>query len=353
MYPLKFKPLFKDYIWGGRNLESIGKKLPEDKTAAESWEISCHPDGLSIISNGEYKGMFLAALVASHPVEITGQAPGISSSRSSLPLPLLPSPPCPSITRHFPLLVKLIDANDDLSVQVHPGDKYACDHENGESGKNEMWYVLRAKPGARLICGLKPGISRANLAAAAENGTIRDFLIYTGVTTGDVINVPAGAVHAIGKGLLIAEIQQNSNATYRIWDYGRTDIEGKKRPLHLAKALDVIYNPSSGSENPSESQCGKITGAPATEPAPGVYKTVYTANSIFSMELYEAAGTLPIDRSAGHFDIFVFIDGEAEIIYGPNRIHAAIGESVLVPAALSSYHITGNYRAIRTFPLSS
>jgi mannose-6-phosphate isomerase len=226
-YPFKFQPVYKDYIWGGRNFEKLGKTLPKG-IVAESWEVSCHPDGVSIIENGEFRGIPLPSMVDIYGRILVGTA--------------LPE----KDLRKFPLLVKFIDANKDLSVQVHPDDNYANTYENGEYGKNEMWYIMSAEPGAKLIYDVVPGTTRESFRRAVEEDNIEHCLKSMEVFPGDVINIPSGLIHAIGKGILLAEIQQNSNTTYRVYDYNRTDKNGSKRPLHIGKALDVIDFDASG-----------------------------------------------------------------------------------------------------------
>jgi mannose-6-phosphate isomerase len=220
LYPLTCEPVLKDYIWGGRKLETLlGRALPPDKVIAESWEIAAHPHGDSKVANGSLRGRSLAELNAEYGSELTGTfaRPG-----------------------RFPLLVKLLDAHQKLSVQVHPGDAYARAHENGELGKSEMWVVLHAEPEAALVLGLQPGATREALREALAAGRLEGWLHVLPVRVGDAICVPAGTIHAILGGSIIAEIQQNSDATYRVYDWNRPGADGKPRPLHVDRALDVI-----------------------------------------------------------------------------------------------------------------
>ncbi len=216
LYPLTFHPVFKDYPWGGRTLaERFGRALPEG-IVAESWEIAAHPNGSSTVRSGP-----LAGLPLTDVQERWGEALVGSNSRGALE------------TGRFPLLIKLLDARRWLSVQVHPDDAYGLAHE-GEPGKTEMWVVLHAEPGAELIYGFAPGITRAGYAAAVEAGRGAEPLHRLAVQKGDTLFVPAGSVHALGPGIVVAEIQQNSDTTYRIYDWGRP------RPLHIEQALDVL-----------------------------------------------------------------------------------------------------------------
>ncbi len=216
MKPFLLKAPCKDYIWGGNRLREFGKTSDADRIA-ESWELSCHPDGESVIASGDFKGQTLTAFLKAHP-EAAGEN-------------------CRDFEK-FPVLIKLIDAHDDLSVQVHPDDAYALSHE-GEYGKTEMWYVLDAQPGAQLIYGFRSEITKEDFRRAIEENTLLDQVRRVPVRAGDVFFIPSGTLHAIGKGLLIAEVQQNSNTTYRVYDYGRLGKDGKPRELHIEKALDV------------------------------------------------------------------------------------------------------------------
>lgn len=223
LYPLFFKPVFKPYIWGGRNLEKLGRVLPEGTRVAESWEISSHKDGMTIIENGVHKGKTLPQLMEIMGVDLVGKANQWALDRGK-----------------FPLLVKLLDANHRLSVQVHPDDAYALQHEGNELGKTEMWFVLWAAPGASIIYGLSKKTSAERFRQALDEGQLEPFLNKISIQSGDHICVPTGTLHAILGGALIAEIQQNSNTTYRVYDWNRKNDEGHLRPLHIAKALDVI-----------------------------------------------------------------------------------------------------------------
>ncbi len=216
IYPLTFDPLFKDYPWGGRNLgEKFGRAIP-DGIVAESWEIAAHPNGSSTVNQGPLAGLTLPEVQAKLGLDLVGENNQAALERGK-----------------FPLLIKLLDANHWLSVQVHPADDYALVHEN-DWGKTEMWVVLHAEPNAKLIFGFKRGVDRDKFAAAIEQGTTEEWLHQLPVKTGDVVFVPTGSIHALGPGIIIAEIQQNSDVTYRIYDWGRP------RPIHVQKSLDVL-----------------------------------------------------------------------------------------------------------------
>ena len=215
---LKLKPACKDYLWGGRRLvEEYGKEY-DGETLAETWELSCHPDGPSVISNGKYAGKTLEEYIEKEGREILGTH-------------------CRRF-RGFPVLIKFIDANKDLSIQVHPDNRFALKNE-GQYGKTEMWYVMDTEPGAFLYYGFKKEISREEFRRRINDNTLTEVLNSVSVKKGDTFFIEAGTIHAIGKGILLAEIQQNSNVTYRVYDYGRVGNDGKKRELHIEKALAV------------------------------------------------------------------------------------------------------------------
>jgi len=322
LYPLKFNPVYKDYIWGGRNFEKYGRILP-DGIVAESWEVSCHPNGISIVSNGAYKGVSLPELVKKLGSMLIGR--DLAEKNAD----------------RFPLLVKFIDANDDLSVQVHPDDSYAFVHENGEYGKNEMWYIISAEPGARLVFDLVPGTSKSDFVEAVKNGTLENYLRYVEVYPGDVLSIPAGLVHAIGKGIILAEIQQNSDATYRLYDFNRVGKDGKKRPLHIDKAIDVI---NFGTESPKEKTKGIMIKLDS-----GSSKTYLVANKYFSVEHLDISGKFHDVADGSKFHIFSFIDGEGEIIYKKGSIDVKTLESVLIPAEMGEYEIIGRFKALKAY----
>ncbi|MBW6465024.1 MAG: class I mannose-6-phosphate isomerase, partial [Brevefilum sp.] len=213
----------KQYLWGGRNLEKLGRDLPEGLRVAESWEISSHTDGLTVVSNGPLSGKTLPQLVEIMGVDLVGSHNLWALEREI-----------------FPLMVKLLDAANRLSVQVHPDDDYALKHEGNELGKAEMWVVLDAKPGAAIIYGFSRKTSPEEFRSAILSGNLEPYLNHIPVQVGDHVCVPPGTLHAILEGVLIAEIQQNSNTTYRVYDWNRIDADGQPRALHVERAMDVI-----------------------------------------------------------------------------------------------------------------
>lgn len=222
--PFMLQAAYKDYIWGGSKLKNEYGKETNMDTLAEAWVCSTHSDGQSIIMDREFKGLTLGEVITLHP-EYLGTHPRIKDE--------------------LPILVKLIDARKDLSVQVHPDDEYAKLYENGQFGKTEMWYVLHADKDAKLVFGFKHDVSKDELKASIKSGLVERHLRYVPVQKDDVFLIEAGTVHAIGKGIVIAEIQESSNLTYRIYDYDRVDKQGYKRELHIDKALAVAQLSSS------------------------------------------------------------------------------------------------------------
>lgn len=321
-YPLKFNPIYKDYLWGGRNLENFGKQLPEG-IVAESWEISCHPAGVSVISNGTFQGVSLIELINNHSWQIIGN----KLSQNDID--------------KFPLLLKLIDANDWLSVQVHPDDSYALVHENGELGKYEMWYVLSAKPGSKLIYGLLPGVTREIFEQAIKENSIDRYLNYIEVFPGDVLSIPAGLVHATGPGIVVAEIQQNSNTTYRIYDFDRMDKLGNKRPLHIKKALDVIdFNADKYNKKTIDLMVNLGNFSSKT------YKVI---NKYFVVELYQIHGQVHELANGSKFHIYFCIEGQGEILYKDGYVKVCRGDAFLIPAFMGNYTLKGDFCVLKSY----
>lgn len=228
--PFLLKPVGKDYLWGGDRLNTEFGKGINLHPLAETWECSTHPDGISLVASGEYKGLTLLDLIGLHP-EILGER---HKGKGQLPV-----------------LVKFIDAKQNLSVQVHPSDEYAKSHEGGQLGKSEMWYIVDAAPGAQIVYGFNRKVNKKIILDSIDSSLIEKYLHYVPIEKNQIYFIPSGTVHAIGAGALIAEIQENSNLTYRLYDYNRVDKYGKKRPLHKEKALDVLnYECSKGADQP-------------------------------------------------------------------------------------------------------
>lgn len=222
--PFLLSPAGKDYLWGGTRLnDDFSKGIPM-QPLAETWECSTHTDGPSIVAGGEHQGKVLTELLKEHPEYLGTHPKGHPALKPG----------------ELPVLIKLIDAKEALSVQVHPDDAYAGEHEDGSLGKTEMWYVLDARKDSRIVYGFRQNMTRELLEESLKNKTVEKYLQKTAVHADDVFYIEAGTVHAIGAGVLIAEIQENSNLTYRLYDYDRVGKDGRKRRLHLEKALDVV-----------------------------------------------------------------------------------------------------------------
>lgn len=312
---LKLKPVFKDYIWGGTRLtDDYGFNTGFDKTA-EGWMLACHKDGMNTIEGGTFDKMPLDKVIeAAGAEQLTG--------KNCLRFP------------YFPILIKLIDAYDNLSVQVHPDDDYARRVEN-EFGKTEMWYVLDAADGAELIYGFKEAITKKDFRKAIENGTLLDKLNRVKIKKGDRFFIEAGTVHAIGKGALIAEIQQNSNCTYRVYDYGRIGKDGKPRALHIDKALDVsVTAPPQYGTNPEG----------AEEQYDGYSYQKLTACSLFTVDRYAVSKSVNLTADSRSFHHLLILDGCGSIDGRP----AKKGDSFLVPAGFGNYSINGTIEFLLT-----
>ncbi len=216
--PFMLRPVAKDYLWGGRRLrDEYGKDVPVTPLA-ETWECSTHPDGVSTVASGPFAGQALSEVLAAHP-EYLGTHPKTKGE--------------------LPILVKLIDAREDLSIQVHPDDAYAREHEHGQRGKTEMWYVLDAAKDAYLYYGLQHDVDRCALRDSIEDGTVTKYLRRVRIRQDDLFYIEAGTIHGLGPGALVAEVQESSNLTYRLYDYDRVDKNGNRRPLHIDKGLEV------------------------------------------------------------------------------------------------------------------
>lgn len=295
---VKLEPAFKDYLWGGTKLRDIYNKKCDMDIVAESWELSAHPDGTSRIASGQFKGMLFTEYL---------EKIGVSALGTKY-----------DPNREFPLLIKLIDAKQNLSVQVHPNDEYAMKHENG-CGKTEMWYVIDSEPDAGLYVGFKQDVSREEVAQRIADNTIMDVLEFHPTKPGDVFFIPAGTVHAIGAGNLICEIQQSSNSTYRLYDYDRRDKFGNPRELHLEKAIDVLdyhkYAPIAFN--------GKVSC------------------KYFEVSFVDISGKQQIKLTDDSFCSITCIKGEGELTLD-ETMHISAGETVFIPAADSMLTVEGN-----------
>lgn len=315
-YPLHFQPEWKERVWGGRALARFGFDLP-DGPIGEAWTIGDHPNGVSTVMNGPLAGKGLDWVR-----ERFGQAwfgtkfAGGDGGR-------------------FPLLIKLLDCNDDLSVQVHPSDDYEK-LPPGEPGKTEMWYVIDAKPGAKIIYGIKDGITRDDFAAAIEADRIMDTLRVVDVEAGDMFYIPAGTVHALCAGVLVAEIQQNSDTTYRLFDYNRPGLDGKPRELHIEDSLRVTNFDNAGAERRK-----------TAVDAPNTWLHLATS-AYFSTDKAVVRGEWTETTDADSFTILIVTDGSGSLKWAEGELALAPGACFLLPAPLGAYTLTGDCTVLRS-----
>lgn len=312
MEPFKLEPAYKDYLWGGTTLKTVFHKPAETDIVAESWELSTHPQGESVIVGEAWAGMPFSAFLREHPEVLGTKNHG----------------------GELPVLIKFIDAAQSLSIQVHPDDEFAWRVEN-EPGKTEMWYILDCVPGAFLYFGLNREVTAEELRRRIEDGTITEILYKAPVHPGDVFFIAAGTIHAIGAGILLAEIQENSNTTYRVYDFGRLGVDGKPRPLHVDKALEVT------------------SLRPADRRAPGAADLEHTQDydlrclakcDYFTVERLKLAGSYARKQDGSTFASILCTDGEGAL--DALKIHK--GDSVFVPADSETVTLTGSGEFIIT-----
>lgn len=319
-YPILLRPVSKEIIWGGTKLkQDYGKSAPFEKIA-ESWELSVRPDENSVIANGKYAGMTLGQYIATDRARILGTNAANYD--------------------RFPLLIKFIDAADKLSVQVHPDDVYGLANE-GELGKTEMWYIMDCEPGAQLVYGLKDGCTAEEFARAVEEGRIEETLNFVPVQKGEVYFIPAGQVHAIGAGILIAEIQQNSNVTYRVYDYNRPGADGKPRELHTAKAIDVV-------KIRTEAEIDELRFS-YTKPQ-GNYEVLASCEN-FTTRKYvtDSANVAVFHAHKTSFLSLLILDAEDAVLdNGHEQLPLRKGDSYFLPAGSGEYIITGKSEFLTT-----
>lgn len=312
LYPMKLEAPLKDYLWGGTRLkDEYGKKTNLDKVA-ESWELACHKDGKSKIVNGEAAGLFLEDWLAGQDKSVLG------TNAASFP--------------YFPLLIKLIDAKGDLSVQVHPDNDYAMRVE-GEYGKTEMWYIVDCEPGASLLYGFKEKFSKEEFERRIADNTLLEVCNRVPVKKGDVFFIDSGTLHAIGKGILICEIQQNSNTTYRIYDYGRVGKDGKPRELHVKKAIDVTKL-----EPPTK----PTTALAKIDIIPGLDMKLLAECEYFTAYHATLKGEASLKAGSESFQTFTVLSGSLKLTSGDTVLDFYKGESVFIPAGLGIYTLTGD-----------
>lgn len=312
MYPIRFENLYYDKIWGGRDFEDFRDNMPEGEIG-ETWDVACHPNGVGIVANGELKGKRFDEIISE-------LGHGLVGSKIS--------------TEKFPLLVKLINSKEKLSVQVHPDDEYAKRVEN-EFGKTEAWYVVDAKPGAKLIVGTKD-CDKEVFTKAIEEGKSEEYLNIIEVKKGDCFLINSGLVHAICEGLIIAEIQQNSDVTYRVYDYGRP------REIHVEKSLDVI-NFDLEAENLSHHKAVEFDG---------FSKIDFCENEYFGMQKFNIEKEWTDCSNEEKFFILTCVDGCGSIEGQGFHEEIKKGDSYLIPATLGKYTVKGKLEVIKSYPMA-
>ncbi|KAA9331925.1 type I phosphomannose isomerase catalytic subunit [Adhaeribacter soli] len=321
LYPLKFKTIFKDKIWGGDKIKTILQKdYSPLKNCGETWEISGIKDNVSVVAEGPLAGRALTDLIKEYKSRLVGEKVYERSGEE------------------FPLLVKFIDATEDLSIQVHPNDALAQERHQS-LGKTEVWYILQADKGAKLISGFNREINQDIYLKHLNDNALGQILNQEEVSADDVFFIPAGRVHTIGKGLLLAEIQQSSDITYRIYDFDRTDDTGKKRELHTEQALDAIdykhYNSYKTAYEPKKNEAVRLVENP------------YFTTNVLHLDLPLARNY----KELNSFVILVCLKGQATLKYGTGEMPLKAGDSVLVPAVLKEITLVpdGDFKVLECF----
>lgn len=313
LYPLKLRPILRPMIWGGKKLsEFFSKSFPIEEKIGESWEIADYGSYVSIVRNGSYQGRLIDEIIVEFGTELYG-----SNLRKEQ-------------FKRFPLLVKFIDASDKLSLQVHPDDSYGAIHEGGELGKTEMWYIISVEPGAKLACGTLPGTDLNIFMELLNSGNIEKCLNQIEIKPGDAIFIPAGCPHALGAGIVVWEIQETSDLTYRIFDWDRVGVDGKPRPLHINKAFDVLRFDLAKSP---------LIDQLSVNIADNLVRYLAICR-YFVTEFLNIYKSFLEDTLGESFHILTAIEGKGEIIYGPDESVVVVkGETVLVPASIGKYFI--------------
>ncbi|EMF0107310.1 mannose-6-phosphate isomerase, class I [Enterococcus hirae] len=311
--PMFLKPVFQEKIWGGSRLRSVfGFDIPNDKIG-EDWAISAHPHGVSVVENGEYQGQKLDELWQNHK-ELFGN----------------PTEPV------FPLLIKILDAEDELSVQVHPDDAYGMKHE-GELGKTECWYIIDAEPGAEIIYG-HHAKTREELAEMIQEGRWDDLLKKVSVKKGDFFYVPSGTIHAIGKGIMILETQQSSDTTYRVYDYDRKDANGNTRELHIQQSIDVTTVPAITPQIQMK-EVRKGNSSIVT----------YLETEFFNVYEWDIKGITSFKKQAP-YTLATVIDGAGELVVNEKIYPLTKGASFILPNDVTEWTVQGELSIIASEP---
>lgn len=303
LYPLVLEPDYKDYLWSGTKLKDVYHKKTELSRVAESWELACHKEGMSKIANGPYAGKTFRDYLLAEGSRVLG-AEAID----------------------LPLLVKIIDTADSLSIQVHPNGAYAAEHEGGQDGKTELWYIMDCAPDAGLFYGFRKEISKEEFVRRAQDGTITEVLNRVTVKKGDALLIAPGVVHAIGKDMTVAEIGTNSNITYRIYDFGRLDAQGNPRALHIEKAAEVLdFSRQNIDDLEKPLDCGPFT--------------------VEKISLSSERNCCAYEDTFHHL---LCTEGEAALRHPACEILLQPGTSVFVPANLGEYALRGNATILMT-----
>lgn len=312
--PVLLRPVGKDYLWGGTKLnEEYHKNIPLEPLA-ETWECSTHPDGPSVVASGSFEGMGLDEVLKKYPEWLGSRHEGKSE---------------------LPVLIKFIDAAKDLSVQVHPDDEYALKNEN-QLGKTEMWYVLEAEPDAALIYGFTHEVTREQLQKSVQEGKLMQYLQKVPVRKNDVFFVKPGTVHAIGSGVLVAEIQENSNVTYRVYDYDRVDKNGQKRPLHLEKSLEVMNLQKADSPR-QQMRLMRYQ--------PGAASEILCRCQYFQVDRVLVTREYHLNVESSSFQVLLVLDGEMQI----GELETRKGDCVFLPAGCGKVDVYGKGQLLQVF----
>ena len=308
-YPLQFQPIFKDRIWGGTKLKTVLNKPITSSITGESWELSTVDGDVSVIANGEFAGKSLTAVIDAFPNEVLG------------------TQVFKIFGKQFPLLFKYLDAREDLSIQVHPNDQLASARHNS-FGKTEMWYVLKADAGSSIIVGFKKDSNAAEYIENLNGKTLLSLLDTIPVEVGDVFFLETGTVHAIGAGLLIAEIQQTSDITYRLYDFDRVDADGNTRALHVDLALDAI-------------NYDKIDAKKSYQKHENTSNEMVDCN-YFTTNYIPLSGLMKFEKDGRSFHVYMCTEGDFTITQENVAYHYKKGDTILMPAAISIFEFTGN-----------
>ena len=316
-YPIQFEPILKERIWGGTKLKTILNKPITSKITGESWEISTVENDVSIVENGIYKGKSLNQIIKNFPNEILG-----TNVHKKFGF-------------EFPLLFKYLDAKLDLSIQVHPNDALAKKHNS--FGKTEMWYIMQADENARIIVGFKENSSKEEYVKNLKNKTLLDILDSKKVNQGDVFFLETGTIHAIGAGIVIAEIQQTSDITYRIYDFDRKDSNGNERELHTELALEAI--------NFNKVETQKHYSKNANQSNETVNCQYFTTNFI------PLEGSIEVKKSDKFFTVYMCIDGDFELIHNNVLYFYKKGDTILIPAQMKDFELSGKASLLEIYIL--